>query len=60
MAVNVETRPCLTEAWASQYIEYHELKTGVLEDFLSGGFSSIDLGLNRQIKSCVVLYVHLI
>lgn len=28
MAVNMETRPCVTDAWGAQYIEYGKAETG--------------------------------
>lgn len=44
MAVNMETGPCVTDAWGSQYIEYHKAETGALVELLLSSFSSIDLG----------------
>lgn len=43
MAVNMETRPCAADAYGSQYIEYHQAKTGVWEELLLSCFISIDL-----------------
>lgn len=43
MAVNMETRPCVTDAWGSQYIEYHKPETGAWVELLLSCFSSIDL-----------------
>lgn len=45
MAVNMETRPCVSDAWGSQYIEYHKAETGAGVELLLSSFSSIDLDL---------------
>lgn len=56
MAVNMETRPCVADAWGARYIKYHKAETGAWVELLLSSFRSIDLGSTVVICGHVFYY----